>query len=59
VAAIQAAAAREELGATSSMPTAVLVDCTMVVALGSRRLCDDNGATTAEARRRLIANMRV
>jgi hypothetical protein len=37
VVAIQAAAAHEELGATSSMPTAVIVDCTTVVALGLER----------------------
>jgi hypothetical protein len=34
VAVIQAAAAREEIWATLSMPTAVILDCTMVVALG-------------------------
>jgi hypothetical protein len=37
VAAIQEAAAGEELGATSSMPTAAIVDCTTVVALGLER----------------------
>jgi hypothetical protein len=38
VAAIQAAAAREEIGATLSMPTTVILDCTMVVALGLERV---------------------
>jgi hypothetical protein len=34
---LQAAAVREELGATSSMPTVAIVDCTTVVALGLER----------------------
>jgi hypothetical protein len=34
VAAIQAAAVREEIGLTLSAPTAVILDYTMVVALG-------------------------
>jgi hypothetical protein len=34
VAAIQAAALREEIGATLSIPTAAILDCTMVVTRG-------------------------
>jgi hypothetical protein len=34
---LQAATTREELGATSSMPTVAIVDCTTVVALGLER----------------------
>jgi hypothetical protein len=35
---IQVAATREEIGATFLMPTMVILDCTMVVALGLERV---------------------